>query len=225
MLEKKSYTRITLALDILRRIDEGPLEGFHEIQALKHRISLHDIIAVEPSPRMSIECDNPLVPCDSSNICWKAAQLLKTRHDINSDVHIRIGKNIPVQGGLAGGSANAATTMILCCRLWNLKLSIAELCALGREVGMDVPYYFVAPTCLDTEATGKIEPVDTGIHLDFVLLLPDFGVATKQAYGLLDYRNIGKNRDKTAALVEAVRNEDKPAIAATLHNDFEEPVF
>jgi 4-diphosphocytidyl-2C-methyl-D-erythritol kinase len=225
VLSENSHTRITLALDIIRRIGTGPLNGYHELQAVKHRISLHDTISVEPGDTLTIECDNPLVPCDKRNVCYKAAMLLKEQYAVDANVSIRIEKRIPVQGGLAGGSANAATTMRLLNRLWDLNLDTDALCALGREIGMDVPYYFMAPTCVDTEAGGNIEIIDTDISLDFVLCIPSFGVSTGQAYSLLDYKRIGAQKDKTQQLIAALENNNRKSIAASIHNDFEQFVF
>ncbi|MBD3392483.1 MAG: 4-(cytidine 5'-diphospho)-2-C-methyl-D-erythritol kinase [Chitinivibrionales bacterium] len=224
MTEANSHTRVTLCLDIRRRIDHGPYAGYHEVGAIKHRIDLCDVIQIESSPRMVVECEHPDVPVDSTNLCWKAAEILKDRFEISDNACIFIDKRIPVRGGLAGGSANAATTLSLLNRMWDVGLDAPSLCEIGRQVGMDVPHYFVAPTCLDTE-TGAIEPIATDIELNLVLLVPPFGVSTAEAYRLIDYAAVGRNAGKTRAMAEALVSRDTEMVARFMHNDFEEFVF
>lgn len=224
-LKEKSYTRVTLALDIIRRLTEGPYAGYHELHSIKHRIDLHDVITVEQSETMAITCNHPHVPQDERNVCWKAAALLKKECAVSENVHIIIEKRIPVQGGLAGGSANAATVLALLNTLWQLNLDAPRLCTIGRRVGMDVPYYFTGGTVFDTESTGVLEPIPTDISLAIVLVIPSFGVSTKQAYSIISYDRIARNTDKTCRMRHALLKNDRDAVIALMHNDFEESVF
>lgn len=220
-----SYTRVTLALDIIRKIPDGQFAGYHELGIIKHKIDLHDILEITDSKEMVITCNNPLVPCDSSNICWKAALLLKERFGIHSNVKIDINKNIPVMGGLAGGSANAASTLSALSTYWNLDLSTDDLMSLGRKLGMDVPFYFTGNTAFDTEATGIIRPLYHTNAFTFVLAIPDFGVSTKDAYQGIDYNLIGKSVNKTKMLEESLCRNDPASVFPLMHNDFELTVF
>ncbi len=225
VIERRSYTRITLALDVVGKIKEGRWKGYHELATVKHRIDLYDTIRIEPAERLSVECSDPKVPCDERNICWKAVTLLQKKYRINRQVRIVIEKNIPVMGGLAGGSANAATTLLILNDLWNLKLSVDILCELGRILGMDVPYYFTSGTALDTEAKGIIEPLPTYINLNFVLAVPEFGVSTKEAYSNIDYSLIGKKRELTQKMVNYFLENNRQGVVSSIHNDFEVSVF
>ena len=225
MLTAKSNTRLTLALDIIQKLGEGPFGGYHELGIIKHAIDLYDTLTIEESESMRIVCNNPAVPLDDRNVCWKAAELLKKQFSISDNVTIGIIKNIPVMGGLAGGSTDAATTLKLLNELWRLNLTQEKLIELGRQLGMDVPYYFLGGTAYDTEATGVLRPIATDLKLAFVLALPEFGVSTKEAYQNIDYSLIGKERKKTDALVQALQKDDFRAIAQNCHNDFELSVF
>lgn len=222
---ERSYTRVTLALDIIRKIESGLFTGYHELGIIKHKIDLYDIITIEESPQMIIECDNPLVPCDQSNICWKAAVLLKKHFKIDSHVRIHLEKNIPVMGGLAGGSANAATTLSMLNSLWNLQLTDSQFMELGRLLGMDVPFYFSTATAFDTEATGFIDPISHTTTFTFVLAIPDFGVSTKDAYHGIDYFQIGKSATSTKKVINLLRENRPHDIYPLMHNDFEHTVF
>jgi len=224
-MKVKSFTRVTLALDIVKKISDGQFAGYHELGIIKHKIDLHDILEISDSKEMAITCDNPLVPCDSSNICWKATLLLKERFGIQSNVKINIIKNIPVMGGLAGGSANAASTLAALSAYWNLNLSTDVLITLGRMLGMDVPFYFTGNTAFDTEATNVIRPLHHSTAFTFVLAIPEFGVSTKDAYQGIDYSLIGKATDKTKLLEESLCHNDIELVFPLMHNDFELTVF
>ncbi|MBN2038213.1 MAG: 4-(cytidine 5'-diphospho)-2-C-methyl-D-erythritol kinase [Chitinispirillaceae bacterium] len=225
MLERKSYTRVTLALDIVRKIERGRYAGYHELGTVKHQIDLYDTVTVENAPADLLECDDPLVPCDGRNVCMKVAALLKQEYSIDRHVRISIAKRIPVMGGLAGGSANAAATLDLLNELWDLGLSPRKRMDLAARIGMDVPYYFLGKTAFDAEAGGRLEPVSTDLCFDFVLAVPDFGVATKDAYAGIDYAAAGKQVNQTGLLCQALAANDRPVIPKLMHNDFEPSVF
>ena len=224
-LAEKSFTRITLALDIVRKIAAGPLQGYHELSIIKHRIGLYDTITVEEAKEARIVCGDPRVPTDGSNICLRALETMKKKYGIDKNAVITIEKNIPVMGGLAGGSANAATTIRLLDRLWDLGLGNDRMKGIGRMLGMDVPYFFSEATAFDTEAGGVLEPIPTSCRFDFLLVVPDFGVSTKEAYADINYELVNKKAPATAAMRQALLHNDKDAVIRTMHNDFELSVF
>lgn len=223
-MEIKSCTRVTLALDILKKIVSGPFSGYHELSIVKHQIDLYDLISVKNAPDISLSCNVEAVPCTPENICWKAALLLKELCDIDKNVHIDIDKNIPVMGGLAGGSANAAATILLLNEFWELGLSTETMMSLGRKLGMDVPFYFLGKTAFDSEATEVLYPIPTNAAFTFILAVPDFGVSTKAAYSSINYELIGKKTGSTEKLMKDLKN-NHPDISHFMHNDFEENVF
>ncbi|MDR0305219.1 MAG: 4-(cytidine 5'-diphospho)-2-C-methyl-D-erythritol kinase [Chitinispirillales bacterium] len=225
MITKDSPTRLTLALDIIRQLESGPLSGYHELGIIKHQISLADTLHVEPWSCDFVECDNPLVPIDGRNICLKACELVRKQFGIEQPLRIIIDKRIPVMGGMAGGSANAAAMLRILDELWELNLTHEQFCGLGRQLGMDVPFFFTGKTAFDSEATGVLEPVAASLKFYFVLALPDFGVSTKEAYGSLDYSGVGKDIFLTTSLREALSRGDSAEAARYVHNDFEKSVF
>jgi 4-diphosphocytidyl-2-C-methyl-D-erythritol kinase len=224
-LSAKSFTRITLALDIIGQIQQGPYKDFHELGTVKHLISLHDIVTVEESADMRVVCDNPSVPLDNTNSCWKACELLKQKYGIDANVSITIQKNIPVKGGLAGGSANAATTLALLCDLWKINIDTSAMIALSRGAGQDVPFYFCGPTAFDSEAGQVLAPISNQLRFDMILVLPDFGVPTAEAYRTIDYSRIAKLTGRTLAMRDALASGDRAGVIHNIHNDFELTVF
>lgn len=221
----KAHTRVTLALDIVRKIDSGPLAGYHELFIVKHQISLFDLITVRDAEVTSVRCGHPLVPLDNTNICIRALDAVKKYTGIDKNAEIIIEKNIPVMGGLAGGSANAAITLQLVNSLWNLGLSGKRMAEIGRTLGMDVPYFFTGYTAFDTETTGVPEKIPTNLDLKMVLAIPDFGVSTKEAYANIDYGITGKNISMTQAMKVALAQNDFSGVIENMHNDFELSVF
>lgn len=224
-LTKKSFTRVTLALDIVGKIESGLYRGFHELGAVKHRIDLSDTLSIEESPKDSLECNDPAVPCDARNVCLKAVKLVQDQFGIDRHVRIRLEKHIPVMAGLAGGSANAAATIDLLNELWDLRLEPVQRIDLGRKIGMDIPYYFMGSTCFDSEAGQLLESILTKLSFVFVLAIPEFGVSTSIAYGEIDYSIIGKRQKLTDQLRHALIVNDNDSALKAMHNDFELSVF
>ena len=170
-LTAHSFTRVTLALDIIGKIDSGPLKGYHELSIIKHRIGLFDTLTVEESSATEIRCNNPLVPLDKTNSCRRALLAVGEALSVDINAVVTIDKKIPVMGGLAGGSANAATVIELVNTLWELGLTKEKMAEIGRTVGMDVPYFFTGNTAYDTEAGGILEPIPTPLTFDLVLVV------------------------------------------------------
>jgi 4-diphosphocytidyl-2-C-methyl-D-erythritol kinase len=90
---------------------------------------------------------------------------------------------------------------------------------------MDVPYYFLGNTAFDSESTGILEPIQTALCFDFVLVIPDFGVSTKEAYKNIDYSLIAENIEKTDTMKKAFQANNRDEVISSMHNDFELSVF
>ena len=221
---RKSYARITLALDIVKKHTSGPCAGYHELGIIKHMIDLADTITMEEAPIFSLTCTDPSVPTDTTNICARAVELVRQKYNIAPNVRITIDKKIPAKGGLAGGSSNAATTFLLLAELWKLSCSHDDLVEMGRVLGMDVPYFFTGGTAFDRESTGTVEPIETKLELSLVLVFPPFGVSTKDAYANIDYMAIAHDCALTTAMRAAFVRNDSAGVIASVHNDFEKSV-
>ncbi len=225
MVSAVSYTRLTLALDIVRKLTGGPYAGYHELGLIKQKISLGDTITIAESDEMSISCNHSGVPLDEANICWKAVDLIRSECGVGSDVSIDIHKVIPVQGGLAGGSTNAATVINLLDELWNIGLTYEDKVRLGRKLGMDVPFYFTGGTAFDSEATEVLDPFSHDMKLYFLLVVPPFGVSTADAYRGIDYDLVGKRISDTNKIKDVLQGKKYGDLIGLLHNDFELSVF
>jgi 4-diphosphocytidyl-2-C-methyl-D-erythritol kinase len=230
MITIDSPTRVTLSLDIIKKLTGGPYAGYHELGIVKHQISLADTLSVEllgddKADVDVVECDDPRVPCDDTNICVKACRFVRERFGRSGFFRIAIGKRIPVMGGMAGGSANAAAMLRAIDGIWELRLTADQFREIGRELGMDVPFFFNGGTAFDSEAAGVLKPIDTALRLHIVLAIPEFGVSTKEAYGSIDYNRVAQKVSLTGAMMGAFLGNDFNGVINSMHNDFELTVF
>jgi 4-diphosphocytidyl-2-C-methyl-D-erythritol kinase len=215
-LRLKSYAKINLSLRVL-----GIREDlFHEIDSLMQSVSLYDEISLEKRERgIDVMCDDPDVPRGAENISSKAARAFLDFVKIDGGVGIGIKKSIPLASGLAGGSSNAAATLIGLDRLFNTGLSKVQLSSLGEGVGSDVPFCLVGGRCR-VRGRGEIIsglPILPKMH--FVLVVPDVRISTKWAYEEFDRWSVkarGGLKPRAAPADES--------LPETMRNDFEEAI-
>jgi 4-diphosphocytidyl-2-C-methyl-D-erythritol kinase len=178
--------KINLALRVLgRRAD-----GYHELDTLFQTVDLWDTLELRPSPgRLTLTCEAPGVPVDESNLVMRAAALLRERHGRPSDgAAFRLDKGIPTQGGLGGGSSDAAGALLLCARHWGMTLDHGALEPVARELGADVPFFLVGGTARGRGRGDRIEPLTVDEPRSILLGLPPFGIATREVFARLDAR-------------------------------------
>ncbi len=220
-----SPAKINLTLDILERRPDG----YHNVDMLMQAVSLYETVTVtaDPTPceqegSITITCDKEGVPCDSTNIAYKAAKAYFAYTGItHGDITIDIHKEIPFGAGLAGGSADGAAVIVILNRLYDTRLKESELCDIGSKVGADVPFSIVG---------GTKRAVDTGTTLKKVIRLPrcyvvickpEISISTREAYALADKRTGGRF-SYTDLAVKALYSGSIRNVSDFLHNDFEE---
>ena len=174
--------KINLFLDV----DSIRDNGYHNIVSIMQSVDLCDLITVEytdsEDKKIEIICDDPAIPCDSRNIAYKAADRLLSR----GKVKITINKNIPSEAGLAGGSADAAATLVAINKLACLGLSEDELITLGATIGADVPFCIVGGTCLVEGIGEKLTKLEPLPRIPVVIAKEKGGTSTPEAYRRLD---------------------------------------
>jgi 4-diphosphocytidyl-2-C-methyl-D-erythritol kinase len=213
----KSPAKINLALDVLRRRQDG----YHEVKMVMTTIDLADRLELVPldSDSVKIASHNRYVPNDERNLAYKAAMLLKNRLGVKKGVAISLTKLVPVAAGLAGGSSNAAATLRGLNQLWDLNLSLDELAEIGSEIGSDVSFCVYGGTAIATGRGEKIERLPSPPSCWVVLAKPDIGVSTADVYRQLRLKEIKHpNIDKVA---EAIYRKDYNEICANMGNVLE----
>lgn len=177
---QKAYAKINLTLDVLNR----RTDGYHNVKMIMQAIDLYDEITVELLEKegIVITSDSPFVPCDETNIAYKAARLMLQRADSKSGVSVHISKRIPVCAGLAGGSTDGAAVIVALNSLLGLGLSKSELMEISAPLGADVPFCIMGGTAL-AEDIGTVLTALPSFRESVVLLVkPPINVSTPWAY-------------------------------------------
>ncbi|MGE0299684.1 MAG: 4-(cytidine 5'-diphospho)-2-C-methyl-D-erythritol kinase, partial [Pseudonocardia sp.] len=209
----------------------GPLrdDGFHDLVTVFHAVSLFDDVTVASAEEPGIEVHGEgvtEVPVDETNLAWRAVQLLAERVGRTPDVRLVLRKGIPVAGGMAGGSADAAAALVGLSALWKLDLTRDELAGMAAELGSDVTFALYGGTALGTGRGERIVPVLARHPQHWVLALHRSGLRTAAVYGELDrLRGAGGWEDveerAVEPVLEAVAGGDARQLALCLGNDLQ----
>ncbi|MBM7441425.1 4-(cytidine 5'-diphospho)-2-C-methyl-D-erythritol kinase [Streptomyces sp. HB132] len=202
-------------------------DGFHDLANVFLAVGLYDEVTVTPADALSITCSGPdaaQVPLDATNLAARAAIALAARHGIVPDVRIHIAKDIPVAGGMAGGSADGAAALLACDALWATGASREELLEICAELGSDVPFSLVGGAALGTGRGERLTTVEVGGTFHWVFAVADGGLSTPAVYGEFDRLTAGEDVPEPAvspALLDALRKGDATALADALGNDLQ----
>jgi len=191
----RSFAKINLGLGI------GPSrpDGFHELRTVYQTIALHDIVHVEVKHGDGIEirCEDPRVPKDSSNTCWKIAERAMAALKARGRVVIEIEKRLPVQGGLGGASGNAVATLLALEKALKKQLPGTEKLRIAAEVGSDLPLFLVGGTILGVGRGEEVYPLPDLPPTPCVIATPEIGVSTPKAFA--DWDKLAASNELTVA--------------------------
>lgn len=209
----------------------GPLrpDGYHELNTVYHAIALYDELTARRGDTLTLTMEGEgagELALDDSNLVIRAARALAAYAGLPAHARLHLRKQIPLAGGLAGGSADAAATLVACDALWGTDLSRDELAAIAAGLGSDVPFLVYGGTALGTGRGEAVSPVlvrPTTWH--WVVAVADGGIATPAAYQELDrLRAIDAAPAPLAApdrLLTALRQRDPAVLAGVLGNDLQ----
>lgn len=242
-----AYAKINLSLDVLNKREDG----FHAVEMVMHQVALHDDVLIrcrrnnKQGIRVFLSTNKIYIPSDIRNVAYKAAVLMGTQYGErvckgNMDIRIDIKKRIFVTAGLAGGSSNAAAVILGLNRLWGLGLNVAEMCALGAQLGSDVPFCIMgqaranrclgrrinhdplAATCAFAEGTGTTLIPVQGMPAFILLSKPPMSISTKQAYeqidGLLAQAQGNLKRPNSGQLIAALKTGNRRLVYNNMIN-------
>src|SRR5271163_2642596 len=176
----RSFAKINLGL----YIGSPRADGFHDLRTVYQTIALHDVIRVGISRGNGIEilCSDPRVPLDSSNTCYRMAELVLDELGAKGKVSIEIEKRLPVQGGLGAASSNAVATLIALELALRKKLPGAIRLRLAAAVGSDLPLFLIGGTSLGVGRGEEVYPLPDLDSLAMVVVTPEVGVSTPRAF-------------------------------------------
>jgi 4-diphosphocytidyl-2-C-methyl-D-erythritol kinase len=213
------------------RLAVGPPrpDGFHDLANVFLAVGLYDEVTAVPAGALRLTCAGPdadAVPLNASNLAARAAAALAAHHGMPATpgVHLHIEKDIPVAGGMAGGSADAAGALLACDALWDLRTPQEELLALCADLGSDVPFSLVGGAALGRGRGELLTALEVGGVFHWVFAVADGGLSTPAVYRECD-RLRGEREvpepEGSADLSAALRKGDPHALAGALANDLQ----
>ena len=210
-------------------------DGYHPLVTVFHAVSLNDEVTVQPAAKMTLTVtgeDAASVPTDRSNLAWRAATALAKAAGLrgaDAAVRIEIRKRIPVAAGLAGGSADAAATLVACNELWEAGLSPRELAEIAAGLGSDVPFSLMGGTAVGRGRGEELTPALAAGSYHWALAFGRSGLSTAQVYATFDRLRSarGASGQPTAEpllsneLMTALRSGDPARVGPLLTNDLQ----
>jgi 4-diphosphocytidyl-2-C-methyl-D-erythritol kinase len=202
-------------------------DGYHELATVYQAIGLYDDVTATDALDWTVtvdgsgELDTSEVPLDDTNIAIRAGRALAEHHDIDRRAHLAIAKSIPVAGGLAGGSADAAAALVALDRLWDLQTTDADLLAIAGRLGSDVPFALLGGTAYGTGRGELVEPVVDHGQWWWVVVPNGQGLSTAAVYAEYDRLGLGETLRAPEGLFGALAEAYPETLAGELHNDLE----
>ncbi len=225
----RAAAKINLCLGV------GPVrdDGYHALATVYQAIGMYDDVTATEADGWSLRVsaheriDVTEVPLDDSNIALRAGRLLASHHGLDRAAALDIDKGIPVAGGLAGGSADAAATLLALDRLWRLDTPDEELLRLAGELGSDVPFALLGGTARGDGHGEQVTRVADAGSWWWVVVESDIGLSTPRIYAELDQMrgDAVPDPEVSVALLDALAAGDSTALAGALTNDLQEPAL
>lgn len=216
-IQMKALAKVNLGLDVIRRREDG----YHEVKMIMQTVRLYDRIILEKTQKgISMETNLSFLPVNEQNIAYRAAKMLMDEFHIQSGLHIKIDKHIPVAAGMAGGSTDGAAVLYGVNKIFELGLTKRQLMERGVKLGADVPYCIMRGTVL-SEGIGEIlTPVPSLPDCHILIAKPPVSVSTKHVYENLKLDKIEKHPD-IDGMIEALRMEDLHGVTQRMENVLE----
>lgn len=210
------------------QLSVGPLQrdGYHELATVFQSVSLFDEVTVSQiESGIEITSDSKSnIPLDKENLAFRAAEIMCKKFDIETGLAIKIKKEIPVAGGMAGGSADAGGAIVAIDSLFSLGLKRDEMERIGAELGADVPFTIAGGTAIGTGRGDQIAPVLSRGSYNWVLALSTSGLSTPSVYKECDRLREGLDISKplvSDSLLQALSHGDAKALGKALSNDLQ----
>lgn len=216
--ELKAYGKVNLGLDVLRRREDG----YHEVRMIMQTVKVFDRLTFSELKEDTIRISSNLqyLPVNEDNLIYRACALMKEKYQIQTGVHIHLEKHIPVAAGMAGGSADAAASLIAMNKMFGLKVSQKTLMEYGLRLGADVPYCIMRGTALSEgigEVLTKLPPMP---DCYMVIAKPPFSISTKMVYENLHADQLTRHPD-IDGMIDSLKRHDLYGITERMENVLE----
>lgn len=219
-LKLKAYGKINLALDVLRKREDG----YHEVRMIMQTVGIYDQVELlrREAPGITVETNLTYLPSNENNLAYRAAQLLMEEFQVKQGLHIQLKKFLPVAAGMAGGSSDAAAVLFGVNKMFQLGLSMEELMKRGVKIGADVPYCIMRGTALSEGIGEKLTPLPPMPQCYVVIAKPGISVSTRYVYENLHANELRPDQHPDIdGMAEAIRQQDFYQAAEKLGNVLE----
>jgi 4-diphosphocytidyl-2-C-methyl-D-erythritol kinase len=220
----ESFTLPAFAkINLLLRVVGRRADGYHEIRTVFQTITLHDRLTFEPleGEGFQLVSSSPNIPADERNLVARAAAALREKYGVRQGGRVTLEKEIPAQGGLGGGSSDAATALVGLAHLWEVRTGRDELAELGARLGADVPFFLTGGTALGTGIGTDIRPLEDVPKQHLVVVVPGVGISTKEAYEALNAPALTKAESVANLSVSCAEAQILDSLHEVIRNDFE----
>ncbi|MBD8059579.1 4-(cytidine 5'-diphospho)-2-C-methyl-D-erythritol kinase [Cellulomonas sp. JH27-2] len=215
-------------INLSLRVGAREADGYHPLTTVFQAVSVFEEVVATPSDERTLTVSGAqadLVPTDSSNLALQAVEALARRTGVDEGVHLHLDKGVPVAGGMAGGSADAAAALVACDALWHTGLSRPELLEIAAEVGADVSFILMGHTAVGQGRGHLLTPALTRGEFYWAFAVQDRGLSTSACYQAFDELHGGEpgapDPELDVPLMQALRAGDARALGAALHNDLQ----
>lgn len=233
-----AHARAPGKINLFLKVGKLQDDGYHELATAFQAVSLYEEVRAYLADDFSVSftgsVDTTGLSTDGSNLAIKAARLLARKSGYRGGVRLEIEKNVPIAGGMGGGSADAAATLVACDALWGTEASRDELIAMAAKLGADVPFALTGGTAIGTGRGDQLSPALAKGRFHWVLALAEFGMSTPDVYSALDRHREKHAQDINPAslqptveteVLQALRAGDPRQLAEALHNDLQAPAL
>ncbi len=189
-MKVKAFAKINLCLDVLRRKDNG----YHEVEMVMTNVDIFDVLEIKEleEKKILLKSYNTDLAMDETNLIYKAIALLQRETGKTFGVEILLEKNIPMEAGMAGGSADAAATLKAVNELFKLGVSDERLLELGASLGADIPFCIMGGTVLASGIGEKLRRLSPLPKMKLLIVKPKAGLSTKKVYESLDIEGLNR---------------------------------
>lgn len=189
-VSRRAYAKINLLLDIIGRRENG----YHDVSMIMQTVGIYDELTFtkreDEEIHIVIAGENPEeLPCDEHNLIWKAAKLVAQANDIHAGMDVLLVKNIPIAAGMAGGSTDAAATILAMNTLFGLQMSMDQMKEIAVRVGADVPFCLTGGTMLSEGIGEELTALTPVPKFPLLVVKPGLSISTKEAYEAFDARS------------------------------------
>jgi 4-diphosphocytidyl-2-C-methyl-D-erythritol kinase len=238
--DESVHVRAPGKLNLFLHVGDVTEDGYHDIVTAFQAVSLYEDVRAWPDDDISVSFSGPIntsrLPRDDSNLAMKAAKLFAKTTGVTAGIRLEIEKHVPIAGGMGGGSADAAATLLACDALWGTDLPRDAMLRMARKLGSDVPFALMGGNAIGTGRGDRLSPALGTGTFHWVLVVSDFGLSTPAVYRELDLmrseRTSGTDADTgygvtsvEPTVLKALRAGDARLLATAIDNDLQDPAL